>query len=133
MKHYHKICLLSMWQVITTLCDQLESVLICFQEVDESEVFVAKFVLEKLDKFKYIYILYFLVDILHLLAMLSKVLQLKFVDVTTVGSIVSIKVAQIRMIFIVDFCDLNVDVFNESTGYYVLLDYGHHGGYLKRL
>ena len=37
------------------------------------------------------------------------------------------------MMFIVDSYDLNTDVFNESTGYHVLLDYGPHGGYLKRL
>ena len=47
----------------------------CFQKVDESEASVAKFVLEKLGQFKYIYILYFLADILHSLAMLSKAFQ----------------------------------------------------------
>jgi hypothetical protein len=65
--------------------------------------------------------------------MLSKVFQLKFVDVTTVGSIVRIEVAQIRMMFIINSCDLNADVFNDSIGYHVLPDYGSHGGYLKRL
>ena len=65
--------------------------------------------------------------------MLPKVFQLKFVDVTTVGSIVYTEVAQIRMMFIVDFCDLNVDVFNDFTGYHVLSDYGPHGGYLKMM
>jgi hypothetical protein len=65
--------------------------------------------------------------------MLSKVFQLKFVDVTTVGSIVRTEVAQICMMFIVDSCDLNADVFNDSTGYHVLPNYGPHGGYLKRL
>ena len=43
------------------------------------------------------------------------------------------EVAQIRMMFIVDSCDINVDIFNESTGYHVLHDYGPHGGYFKRL
>ena len=28
---------------------------------------------------------------------------------------------------------MNVDVFNESTSYHILPDYGPHGGYLKRL
>jgi hypothetical protein len=133
MKRYHKIRWLSRWQAISSLCDSLESVLIFFQDVDESET-VAKFVLEKLDQFKYIYILYFFVYILHSLGMLSKVFQLKFVDVTTMGSIVRTEVAQICiMMFIVDSCDLNVDVFNESTSFHVLHDYGPHGGYLKRL
>ena len=130
MKRYHKIRWLSRWQVISSLCNSLESVLIFFQ--DDSNV-VAKSVLEKLDQFKYIYILYFFANILHSLAMLSKVFQLKFVDVTTVGNIVRTEVAQIRMMFIVDSYDLNVDVFNDSTGYHVLSDYGSHGGYLKRL
>ena len=65
--------------------------------------------------------------------MLSNVFQLKFVDITIVGSIVLTKVAQIRMMFIVDSCFLNDDVFNESIGYHVLSNYGLHGGYLKRL
>ena len=65
--------------------------------------------------------------------MLSKVFQLKFVDVTIVENIVRTEVPQIRMMFIVDSCDLNVDVFNDSTGYHVLPDYGPHGGYLKRM
>jgi hypothetical protein len=65
--------------------------------------------------------------------MLSKVFQLKFVDVTTVGNIVRTEVAQICMMCIVDSFDLNVDVLNESTGYIVLLDYGPRDGYLKIL
>jgi len=65
--------------------------------------------------------------------MLSKIFQLKFVDVTIVGSIVCIEIAQIHMMFIVDSCDLNIDVFNESTSYHVLPNYGRDGGYLKRL
>ena len=77
--------------------------------------------------------MYFLANILYSLAMLSKVFQLKFVDITTVGSIVRTEVAQIRMMFIVDSCDLNVDVFNDFTGFHVLSYYGPHGGYLKIL
>ena len=34
-------------------------------------------------------------------------------------SIVHTEVAQIRMMFIVDSCGLNADVFNESIGYHV--------------
>ena len=37
------------------------------------------------------------------------------------------------MMFIVNSCYLNTDVFNDSTGFHVLLDYDSHGGYLKRL
>ena len=87
MKRYHKIRWLSRWQTISSLCDSLESVIIFFKDVEKNEI-VAKSVLEKLGQFKYIYILYVLGDILHSLAMLSKVFQLKFVNVITVGSIV---------------------------------------------
>ena len=59
---------------------------------------------------------------------MSKVFQLKFVDVTTVENILRTEVAQIRMMFIVDSCDLNADVFDESTGYHVLHDYGPYSG-----
>ena len=44
-----------------------------------------------------------------------------------------IEVALIRTMFIVNSCDLNDDVFNESTSYNVLYDYDPHGGYLRRL
>ena len=89
-KRYHKIRWLSRWLAISSLYDSLEFVLIFFQ--DDSDV-VTKSVLKKLGQFKYIYIMYFLANILHSLAMLSKVFQLKFVNVTTVGSIVRIEVA----------------------------------------
>jgi len=55
--------------------------------------------------------------------MLSEIFYLKFVDVTMVNSIVHSKIAQICMMFIVGPCDLNVDVFNESIGYHILLDW----------
>lgn len=64
--------------------------------------------------------------------MLSKVFQLNFVDVITVGSIIHDEVAQIRIMFIVEFCDLNVNVFNEPTDYYVISYYGPQGGYFKK-
>ena len=51
---------------------------ICYHKrFDESESAVAKFILEKLGQFKYVYILYFLAEIYHLLAMLLKVISTK--------------------------------------------------------
>jgi len=44
-----------------------------FQIVDDKDSIQAKLVLQKLGQFKYIYVLYFLADILYSLAMLSKV------------------------------------------------------------
>ena len=86
--------------------------------------------LEKVSQFKYIYILYFLADILGCLAMLSKLFQLKFVDVKTIGSIVRSKIAQSRMLFVFKSTDLNAATFNEEIGYYILPEYGLHGDYL---
>jgi len=37
------------------------------------------------------------------------------------------------MLFIVNTINLNVDMFNEETTYYVLLEYDHFKGYLKKL
>ena len=48
-------------------------------------------------------------------------------------NIMRTEVAQIHMMFIIDSCNLNVDVFNESTGYHILPNYDPYGGYLKRL
>jgi len=93
----------------------------------------AKSVLAKLSQFKFIYILYFLVDILHSLALLSKVFQNKFVDVTTIGSIVRSEIAQIKMMFIVESTDLNASTFNEDIGYHVIPEYGPLGGQLRKL
>jgi hypothetical protein len=55
-----------------------------------------------------IYCLHFLVDILHMLSILSKVFQYKFVYVTSIGSIVKTKITQIRMLFVEKMADLNV-------------------------
>ena len=57
-------------------------------------------IFKKLRTFKYIYLLYFLADILYILSMLSRLFQNKFVDITTIGSVVKTDIAQIRMLFI---------------------------------
>ena len=45
-------------------------------------------IFKKLRTFKYIYVFYFFVDILHILSMLSCLFQNKFVDITTIGSVI---------------------------------------------
>ena len=77
--------------------------------------------------------MYFLAYILHSLALFSKIFQNKFVDVTTIDSIVRTEIAQIRMFFIVEQTDLNALTFNENTGYHVIPEYGPLGGYLRKL
>ena len=66
------------------------------------------------------------------MALLLKVFQSKFVDVTTIGSIVRTKIAQIRMFFIVKPTDLNATTYNEDIGYDIILDYGPLGAYLRK-
>ena len=76
MKRYHKIRWLSRWQAVTSLCDLLEYVLCFFCDVkDKKNLGHMKFAFSKLKQFKYIYILYFLADILHSLALLSKIFK----------------------------------------------------------
>ena len=72
LKRYHKIRWLSRWQAVTTLCDSLESVLTYFRDNhDAIEDEIGSNIFRKLRTFKYIYVLYFLADILHILSMLS--------------------------------------------------------------
>ena len=71
LKMYHKIRWLSRWQAVTTLCDSLESILIYFREYQDNEDGVGSNILKKLRTFKYIYVFYFLTDILHILSILS--------------------------------------------------------------
>lgn len=58
---------------------------------------------------------------------------MKFVNVTIVGGIVRIEIAQICIMFIFYYCDLNADVFNESPTCHILSNYILYGGSLRRL
>jgi hypothetical protein len=131
LKKYHKIRWLSQWESITTLCDSLESVCVFFRDGRGDTSNACMF--EKLKDFKYIYILYFLADILSMLAKLSKIFQQKLVDISTIGSIVKSEIATIRMCFVMDSCDLNQDTFNSSSGFPILPQFGPPSGYLQRL
>ena len=69
----YKIRWLSQWQAIITLCDFLESIFINFwdnQNAMEDEI--GSNIFFKLCTFKYIYVLYFLADFLHVLFILSR-------------------------------------------------------------
>ena len=115
LKRYHKICWLSRFQVVTTLCDSLESVLVylrasyCSPSVDGTHILY-----EKLKEFKFIYVLYFLANILQILGKLSKIFQCKLVDISCLGSILKSKIAIIRICFLIDVCDLNQETFNPA-------------------
>ena len=87
----------------------------------------------KLRTFRYIYVLYFLADLLHSLSVLSKVFQYKYVDVTTIGSLIKTQIESICMLYIVNSTDLNQDTINANVSYHVIPQYGPPGGYLQRL
>ena len=116
------------------LCDSLELVLIFLRDYLRSKDEVTTPLLYfKLRTFKYIYVLYFLADLLHNLSILSKVFQYKYVDVTTIGSLIRTQIESIHMLYVVDSTNLNQDTFNANVGYYVIPQYGPPGGYLQRL
>ena len=88
---------------MATSCNLIETVLCFFCNVKErNDLDYTKLDFSKLKQFKYIYILYFLADIVHYLVMLSKVFQNKYVDVTIISCIVRTKIIQIKMLFIVE-------------------------------
>ena len=86
---------------MTTLSDSLESVLVFLRHIPRSkdDVSIPQF-FSKLSNFKFIYILYFLADMLHMLSKLSKIFQSKVVSISSIGSIVKIKIASIRICFL---------------------------------
>ena len=109
---YHKICWLSRFQVVTTLCDSLEFVLVHLRDSYSSPGVDGTHVLyDKLREFKFIYVLYFLAYILQMFGKLSKIFQCKLVDISCLVSIVKNKIAFIKMYFLVDVCDLNQETF----------------------
>ena len=134
LKKFHKIRWLSRSEAITTLCDSLESVLIFFKDVPkEKGDSTIPLLYEKLRSFKFIYILYFLADLLHGLSILCKIFQRKYVDTTILGSIVRNEIESIRLLYIMENTDLNECTFNESTCYHVIPSFGPPNGYLMRL
>ena len=76
--------------------------------------------------------MYFLIDILHSLALFSKICQNRFVDVTTIDSIVRTHIAQIKILFIVEQTHLNVATFNENISYHIIPEYNPLGGHLRK-
>ena len=125
---------LSRWQSITTLCDTLESVLTYFCDVENGYAGPSDgSIFTRLKTFKHICCLYFLVDILYGLSVLSKTFQYKYVDVSIVGALVKAEIILICMLFITEFTDLNASSFNEEIGYHIILDFGPPVGYLKRI
>ena len=64
------------------------SLWLCIFVTCQGKTLIALTLYDKLRNFKYIYILYFLVDLLHDLTILSKIFQYKFVDAANIRSFV---------------------------------------------
>lgn len=77
--------------------------------------------------------MYFIANILHVLAVLSKVFQNKFVDIIIIDSIVRTYIAQIKMLFIVKPTYSNIVTINKNIGIHVILEYGLLGGHLRKV
>lgn len=65
----------------------------------------------------------FLADLLHVLTILSKILQYKFVDVTDIRLLVKAEIESICMLYLVGNLDLNEDTFHENFGHLQRLSY----------
>jgi hypothetical protein len=94
---------------------------------------IAPFLYDKLRNFKYVYIIYILVDLLHGLTILSKIFQYKFVDVTSIRSLVKTQIESIRLLYVVDNTNIHHETFNECFGYHVIPNQGPQGGFLLKL
>ena len=90
-------------------------------------------IFKKLCIFKYIYVFYFLVDILHVLSILLCLFKNKFVDIIIIDSVVNTDIVQIHMLFIKQTTDLNSGTFNKQTEYHIIPEFGPQGEYLRRL
>ena len=106
---------------MTTICNYLKSVPTYFRnnhDVIEDEV--GSNIFRQFRTFKYIYVFYFFVDILHVLFMLSCFFQNKFICITTIGSVVKTDIMQIHMLSTEETTNLNCRIFNEHIGYHIL-------------
>lgn len=54
-------------------------------------------------------------------------------DIFSFGLIIRTEVVELRMLYVIECVDLNVDTFNESTRFHILPNFGPYGGYLRRL
>ena len=82
--------------------------------------------------FKYIYVLYFFwyfACFIHITIYVHN----KFVNITTIGSVIKTNIVQIHMLFNEEIIHLNNITFNEQTWYHIFLKFDNEGGYLKML
>ncbi|MCO5612944.1 hypothetical protein L7F22_067217 [Adiantum nelumboides] len=104
MSRIHKVRWLSRHQVIHKVCESFEALLEFIK--DENATFFAT-----ISKFSFIYNIHFMADVLERLAILSKIFQDTYVDVTAVVGLIEVKILALEQLFIEE---PQVDV-NAST------------------
>ena len=110
---------------MTTLCDSLENVLTCFlDKQDAMEDGVGSNIFKKLRTFKNIYL--FFCGYFHIISMLSRLFQNKFVDKTTIGSVVKTNIVHPYALH-EELSYLNSEIFNDQTEYHILPEFGPQG------
>ena len=87
LKKYHKIRWLSRWKAAITPCDSLDCILTYFRDNRNAMKDGIGYNLFKHFRiFKHVYVFFF--DIFHVLPMLSHLILNKFMDITTICSVV---------------------------------------------
>ena len=101
-------------------CVIIWSLWLCIFVTCQGKTLIALTLYDKLRNFKYIYILYFLVDLLHDLTILSKIFQYKFVDAANIRSFVKKQIKSTYMLYGVDNTDLNQYILDKVFEYHVI-------------
>jgi len=119
---------------VTTLCDSLKLIQVFLHDILHSWDGGSTSLFCKLNNFKFIYVLYFLVDILYILSKLSRIFQINFLTFCLlIRSIVKTKITSIRLCFLIDYFDLNHDTFNSRVDFHVKFEFKPLPIYLRCL
>ncbi|MCO5594402.1 hypothetical protein L7F22_048432 [Adiantum nelumboides] len=126
MSRIHKVRWLSRSMCVHKVCESLEALLVFLKEKKSS-------LFDKVKDFQFVYSLHFMADILQRLAMLSKIFQNAFVDITAVVGLIEAEMRLITSQFIeVPIVDVNAFVL-DGLDYPMIPDYGPRNGQLAAL
>ncbi|MCO5565150.1 hypothetical protein L7F22_018823 [Adiantum nelumboides] len=126
MSRIHKVRWLSRSMCVHKVCESLEALLIFLKEHNSS-------LFDKVKDFHFVYSLHFMADILQRLAMLSKIFQSTFVDITVVVGLIEAEMRLITSQFMeVPIVDVNAFVL-DGLDYPMIPNYGPRNGQLGAL